>query len=350
VCPQVGAKHALPWGSAEYLGLGFLSFSTIVLVELFGSAMMRNASIVIGLIVGMIVAGPAGYVDGSNIASAKPITFLWTTTFPLKIYGPAVLPMLAVYISLMMEAIGDTTATSEVSRVAVDGLEFDSRLQGAVLADGLNGTLAALFTVTPMSVFAQNNGVIALTRCASRTAGYWCCAWLVLYGILGKLAGVFLSIPSPVLGGVTTFLFASVAVSGLRILSSQSLPATRRDRFILAASLSLGLGNLLVPDWSSYLFERASKAGGLPGFESAIQIVIETPFIIAAIVGIVLNSILPDEDDRPMDEVEEEDGITGDEEKGEPAVATAAAGTLAFEGETKKGPRNDESVVRDVPS
>jgi uracil-xanthine permease len=342
VCPQVGGKHALPWGSAEYLGLGLLSFLTIVIVELFGSPMMRNASIVLGLVVGMIVAGPTGYVDGSSITTAKPITFLWTTTFPLKLYGPAVLPLLAVYVSLMMEAIGDTTATSEVSRVPVEGLEFDSRLQGAVLADGLNGCLASLFTMTPMSVFAQNNGVIALTRCASRTAGYWCCFWLVLYGVVGKLAGVFLSIPAPVLGGVTTFLFASVAVSGLRILSAHNLPKTRRDRFILAASLALGLGNLLVPDWAEYLFENASKAGGLPGLESAVEIVVSTPFIVCAFTGMILNTLLPNEEEGDGDDYEEDEEYY--EEEGGHADGQGEKESSRHQGQLATLPRLEHSA------
>ena len=57
-----------------------------------------------------------------------------------------------------------------------------------------------------ISIFAQNNGVIALTRCANRKAGFVCASFLILYGVLGKLSGVFLSIPNAVLGGVTTFL------------------------------------------------------------------------------------------------------------------------------------------------
>lgn len=80
---------------------------TIILVEIFGSPFMRNASIIIGLIVGMIVAGATGYVDSSNITSAPAITFLWVKRFKLRVYGPAVLPGLAVYIALAMEAIGE---------------------------------------------------------------------------------------------------------------------------------------------------------------------------------------------------------------------------------------------------
>ena len=70
-----------------------------------------------------------------------------------------------------MEAIGDITASAEVSRQPVVGDVFDSRIQGGILSDGLGGFFSALFTVTPLSVFAQNNGVIAITRCANRGAG-----------------------------------------------------------------------------------------------------------------------------------------------------------------------------------
>lgn len=150
--------HGYQWGSGRYIGLGFLSFMTVVLVEIFGSPAMRNASIVLGLLLPLIVAGPTGYISRTNIDAAKPITFLWVHTFPLKIYAPAILPLLAVYLSLMCEAIGDITATSEVSRLSVTSRQFDKRIQGGVLSDGLGGLLSSLFTITPMSVFAQNNG------------------------------------------------------------------------------------------------------------------------------------------------------------------------------------------------
>jgi NCS2 family nucleobase:cation symporter-2 len=144
-----------------------------------------------------------------------------------------------------MEAIGDITATCDVSRLEVDGKLFDSRIQGGVLADGLNGILAGLGTITPMSTFAQNNGVIALTRCANRSAGYFCCFWLLVMGIFAKFAASLVAIPSSVLGGMTTFLFAAVAVSGIRIIST--MPFSRRNRFVLTASVAIGYGATLVP-------------------------------------------------------------------------------------------------------
>ncbi|KAG2360080.1 permease family-domain-containing protein [Suillus spraguei] len=308
LCPTVGSPHALPWGSPEFIGLGFLSFVSIILTELFGSPFLKNASIIVGLVVGCIVAGATGYIDGSTITSAPAITFLWVYRFKIDVYPPAILPMLAVYVSTTMEAIGDITASAEVSRLPVEGENFDSRIQGGILSDGIGGFISALFTVTPLSVFAQNNGVISVTRCANRTAGRWCCAFLILFGCLGKISGFFLAIPNSVLGGVTTFLFASVAVSGLRVLSY--VKYTRRDRFILAAALSFGVGDLLVPDIFTYLFDGVNNASkGLQGLFESITIVLSTPFLIAGIVTVVLNLILPHE--RSQQDEDEEDVRVG---------------------------------------
>jgi uracil-xanthine permease len=175
LCPNIAAPHALPWGSAQFIGLGFLVFLTIILCERFGSPIMKSTSVILGLLTGCIVAAATGYFDDSGINNAPAVSFIWVKTFKLSIYGPLVLPVMTVFIICACEAIGDVTATCDVSRLEVEGREFESRIQGGVLADGLNGCFAALMTITPMSTFAQNNGVIALTRCANRKAGYCCC-------------------------------------------------------------------------------------------------------------------------------------------------------------------------------
>lgn len=245
LCPNINAPHALPWGSAEFIGLGFSVFITIIICERFGAPIMKSTAVVIGLLVGCIIAGATGYFDRSTIDASPAASFIWVHTFKLSVYGPIVLPLLAVYMVLAMEAIGDITATCDVSRLEVDGELFDSRIQGGVLADGLNGIIAALCTITPMSTFAQNNGVIALTRCANRKAGYMACFWLLVMGIFAKFAAALVAIPSAVLGGMTTFLFSAVTVSGIRIIST--MPFTRRNRFILTAGFTLGFGATMVP-------------------------------------------------------------------------------------------------------
>ncbi|KAJ9381334.1 hypothetical protein DTO063F5_6256 [Paecilomyces variotii] len=298
LCPSADAPHALPWGSAEFIGLGFLVLVTIVLCDRFGSPIMKSCAVVVGLLVGCIVAAACGYFDRSGIDQAPAASFIWVHTFPLKIYPPLILPLLAVYLVLMMEAIGDVTATCDVSRLDVEGEMFDSRIRGGVLADGFTGLLACLFTITPMSTFAQNNGVIALTRCANRKAGYCCCFFLIIMGIFSKFAASLVAIPSPVIGGMTTFLFSSVAISGIRIISS--VPFTRRNRFILTASFSVGMGATLVPDWFSYFFTYSGSNKGLLGLLNAIELIMENGFAVTAFLSLILNLLLQEE---PEDDV-----------------------------------------------
>ena len=149
-------------------------FITIILCERFGSPIMKSTSVIIGLLTGIIIAAATGYFDRSTIDEAPVVSFIWVHTFKLTVYAPLVLPMITVFIICACEAIGDITASCDVSRIEVDGPIYETRIQGGVLADGINGVLAALGTMTPMTTFAQNNGVIALTRCANRTAGYCC--------------------------------------------------------------------------------------------------------------------------------------------------------------------------------
>lgn len=294
LCPDITAPHALPWGSAEFLGLGFSVFVTILLCERFGSPIMKSTSVVIGLLTGCIIGGACGYFDKSGIDSAPVASFVWVHTFPLTVYGPLVLPIMAVFIICATEAIGDITATCDVSRLEVQGDIYESRIQGGVLADGLNGVFAALMTVTPMSTFAQNNGVIALTRCANRKAGYACCFFLIVMGVFAKFAAALVAIPAAVIGGMTTFLFCAVAVSGMAIIA-RGMPFNRRNRFILTAGLALGYGATLVPTYFDNVFTYAGDNKSLQGFLDAIVLVMETGFAVTAAVCMLLNLTLPEE-------------------------------------------------------
>ncbi|KAJ5693433.1 Purine permease [Penicillium macrosclerotiorum] len=298
MCPNASAPHALPWGSPEFIGLGFLVFVTIILCERFGPPILKSCAVVVGLLVGSIVAAACNYFEDSGITAAPVASFAWVHTFPLNIYPPLILPLLALYIVIMMESIGDITATCDVSRLEVEGATFDSRIQGGVLGNGLTCLIAGLMTISPMSVFAQNNGVIALTKCANRTAGFCCCFFLVIMGIFSKFAAALVAIPSAVLGGMTTFLFSSVAVSGIRIIST--IDFNRRNRFILTASFSLGMGITLVPDWWSYVFTYSGDNHALEGLLNAVDLVMENGFAVCAILGVILNLIIPEEaDDVP---------------------------------------------------
>ncbi|CAO3569397.1 unnamed protein product [Mortierella alpina] len=261
VCPNLGAPNAAPWASPQWIGLGFLVFMTIMFVEFFGSPFMRNAQVVIGLVVGLIVAAATGYTDASTLDNAPTVTFLWVknfSTFPLSIYAPAIIPLLVTYVLTMVEAIGDVTASCE------------------------------------------NNGIIALTRCANASAGYMCCAFLILMGVFSKFGTLFLMIPDAVLGGMTTFLFANVASSGMRILAF--LKWTRRDRFIVSAAISLGLGVSLIPNALTHFLSYSGTSTIVAGLVDSVNIILSTGFCVGAIIAIVLNQLLPEEKPEVVEE------------------------------------------------
>lgn len=304
VCTMGKESLSKPWGSAEFLGLGFLVYATIIIAERWGSPIMKSCAVIIGLLVGCIVAAAVGYFSADNVNSARVATFMWVHTFPLKVYGPVILPFLAVYLVIMMEAIGDITATCDVSRLPVEGPDYEKRIQGGLLADGLNGLLAGLMTITPMSVLAQNNGVISITKCANRKVGYWGSFWMIIMGIFSKFSGAIASIPSPVFGGMTSFLFTLVAVLGIKIISTSGL--SRRDRFVLTASLLPGMGSALVPGWFSKVFTYHGDNNALKGFLNAIILVMETGFAATGFIGVLLNLLIPQEDDEPEEVVDVE--------------------------------------------
>ncbi|KAI8578608.1 hypothetical protein K450DRAFT_176210 [Umbelopsis ramanniana AG] len=298
LCPTIYAPNAQKWGSPAYIGLGASVFITIIIVEIVGSIFLKNTSVVIGLLVGCAIAGGVGMFDGSGIADAPAITFLWVKTFKLSVYGPGIIPFLFVYVDYIVECLGDLTAACDVSKLPVEGDEFNTRCQGGLLADGLSGIFSGLGTSMGVVTFTQNNGVIAVTRCASRKAGVICAVLLILCGVFGKIAAAFLAIPSSVMGGMTVFLFSSVATSGIRILGLLSW--SRRDRIVVAGSLALALGVALVPDFFSYLLPTVENVA-LQGFYDAISTVLSTGYIMAGIGSILLNLVLPEDAADPED-------------------------------------------------
>ncbi|WVQ72909.1 hypothetical protein IAR50_002471 [Cryptococcus sp. DSM 104548] len=297
------------WGSASFIGLGFSCFAVIVICELFGSAFMKSASVFFGLIVGMIIAAATGYFDKETISSAPSGNFLWVQTWHLQLRGQLVLPMIAAWAVIVAETIGNVTASSDVSRLPITGGEFESRIQGGVLADAVMATLAGLATVPPLTTFSQNSGVIALTRNASRSSGYMCAFILFLMGIIGKFGAIFCAAPSSVIGGFTTFLFGAVATSGVRVLAYAKW--TRRDRFIATVGMALGMASLCVPEWFSYFFTYTGTSAGKKGLIQAVVLIVEEPYLISALVMIILNLCIADE----LAEAEVGEGTTSTEEE-----------------------------------
>ena len=257
-------------GAPPWLGLA-VGAGVVVIVTLsqaVGRAWARIAGIALGVGVGVLVCGLLG-----ALPAPPPSDGSWITPVRLLPHGFAfrwelMLPFAFVYLVSMLEAIGDMTATSQLSGLATTGPEHWRRLSGGVLADGLTSTLSALFGGFPSATYAQNNGVIQLTGVASRRVGYYMAALLALLGIFPAVGRLISIVPPPVIGALAMMLFGLVAVSGLRLILSEGLG--QREGLIVALSLGIGLGlptqpGLLagLPAVVQSLLESSISAGGL---------------------------------------------------------------------------------------
>ena len=188
------------FGSFRHVGLAALVLLLIIAFNRSSNRYLRMSSIVIGLVIGYIVAWCMGVVDFSSIQSYGgfnlPMPFRYGLAFDLS----TIIALGLIFMITAIEAYGDITANSLISGEPVEGETFVKRASGGILADGFNSMLAGALNSFPNSVFAQNNGMIQLTGVASRYVGYYIAAFLVLLGLFPAVGLVFSLMPEPVLG------------------------------------------------------------------------------------------------------------------------------------------------------
>jgi len=271
------------FGTAKNLSLAFLVLIIVIIMASTKNKFLRMGSIVIGLIVGYIVAAFMGLVNFSALKGlpviSVPIPFKYGFSFNL----PAFIGVGFIYLITTIESTGDLTATSMVSGEPVKGDLYIQRIKGGVLGDGVNSAIAAMFNTFPNTTFSQNNGVIQITGIASRYVGMYLAGFLVILGLFPVIGAFFRSLPLPVLGGATIVMFGTVAAAGVRIIATSKID--RRDMLIMAAAFGLGFGVAYVPEFLG----KAPKA---------IQQILGSAITTGGLTALVLNAVLPRSKDK----------------------------------------------------
>ena len=273
-----GAMTNGTFANGENLLLSGVVLAVIVVLNRIPLVWMRSCAIVIALLVGYGLAGYLGRLDFTGMQQAALFQVPTPLHFGLGFSWSLFIPMLVIYLVTSLEAIGDVTATSKVSRQPVEGPLWMQRIKGGVLVNGVNSLLAGVFNTFPSSIFAQNNGVIQLTGIASRRIGGWIALMLVVLGLFPVVAGVIQAVPEPVLGGAAMVMFGAVAASGINILAGIELD--RRALLIIAVSLALGLGVAQVPEFLAHM-------------PPALRNVLESGVATGGICALLLNWFLP---------------------------------------------------------
>jgi xanthine permease XanP len=267
------------FANAENLLLSGVVLAIIVILNRIPVVWLRSSAIIIALAAGYALAGALGRLDFSGMHDAAWFQIPKPLHFGLGFSWGLFVPMLVIYLVTSLEAIGDVTATSKISREPVEGPVWMRRIKGGVLVNGANSLLAGILNTFPSSIFAQNNGVIQLTGIASRHVGMWIALFLVLLGLFPSVAGVIQAVPEPVLGGGAMVMFGAVAAAGINILAGVTLD--RRALLIIAVSLALGLGVSQVPEFLAHM-------------PSALRHVLESGVATGGICALVMNWFLPD--------------------------------------------------------
>lgn len=216
-------------------GLGTLAI--IVLIQRFFKGFMGTLAVLAGLVIGTGVAAALGDTSFSQVGKSSwvavttPFYFGWPQ-FSLT----ACISMIVVMLLTMVETTGDVFATGEIVGKRIGKKEITAALR----ADGLSTTLGGILNSFPYTCFAQNIGLVRLTKVHSRWVVACAGGIMIILGIIPKAGAIVASIPSPVLGGASMALFANLTLVGIQTLSRVDLSDTRNG-IILTTSIALAM-------------------------------------------------------------------------------------------------------------
>lgn len=275
-----GMTEALVYGSWQNWLIAGLTLAAVVALNYFGKGICKLASILLGMAGGYLVALLFGMVEFSNVADAA-----WFALPQFLHFGVTFEPASCIALGLLfainsIQAIGDFTATT----VGGLGREPTTReLQGGIVCYGAANMLAALFGGLPTATYSQNVGIVATNRVVNRTVFAITGAFLLLAGISPKFAAILTTIPQCVLGGATVTVFSTIAMTGMKLIASEKLNA--RNTTIVGLSAALGVG----------ISQSSAALSQFP--EEVAMIFGKSPVVIATIMAVLLNLVLPREKD-----------------------------------------------------
>ncbi len=248
---------------------------TILLVAKFAKGFLANISVLVGIIVGGVVAAASGMMNFSKVSEAKWVDLVLPFHFGMPIFDPvSILTMSLIMLVVMIESTGMFLALGEMTDKQID----QPMLSRGLRTDGLGTLLGGIFNTFPYTSFSQNVGLVAVTGIKSR---FVCVAGgviLILLGLLPKMAALVESLPTVVLGGAGIVMFGMVAATGIRILGGVDFVKNRNNALVVAVSIGVGMIPVIAPRYLQWM-------------PHSIHILIESGIVLASISAVVLNLV-----------------------------------------------------------
>ena len=273
-----GGGYSEDFGSAQNLILGTITLLVCLVWNIMAKGYCKQLSVLVGLIVGYIVAIFMGKVDLSVIFSGGILSFPKFLPYMPEFHPGAIVSVAIIFLVSAAETIGDTTA------MVSGGLERDittEEISGSLACDGYASVFSSLLGCPPVTSFSQNVGLIAMTKVVNRFTIMTGAVCMILAGLLPPVGNFFASLPDSVLGGCTIMMFGTILTSGIEMIAKAGF--TQRNITIAALSLSVGIG-----------FTAASETDIWHIFPQLLQSVFSANVVaVVFVMAIILNLVLP---------------------------------------------------------
>lgn len=280
--------------------IALLAIAIVIVANIWGKGMIRIVPILLGVLGSYIVAAVFGQVDFSGVASAKwiglPVRFE-NTVFSLfkgcdggRLVS-AIAIMMPVALATMVEHIGDVCA---ISSTVGENFVANPGLHRTLLGDGSATALAALFGAPANTTYGENTGVLALTKVYDPRVIRIAAFLAVLFAFCPKFEALIHAMPAATIGGVSLILYGMISAVGVRNVVENQVDFTK-SRNIIVAAMILGL-TLGIHFSGSLGADTLNSVNGAISFAVGSVTVKMSGLAVGALVGIVLNAVLPGND------------------------------------------------------
>ena len=232
-----GGQGAADFGSVNNWIVGSVTLLACLLCQIFAKGFLRSLSVLMGLIVGYILACCMGMVNFSGLNGLSLVALPQLLPFTPEFHIGAILSVVAVYLVSATETIGDTSA---LCNSALKRNPQTKEMGSAVCCDGFVSTVSGLFGCTPITSFSQNVGLAAMSGVVNRFTIAMGALIMIIGGVFPAIGYVLTTIPQAVLGGCTIMMFGSILFAGFGMMARAGF--SQRNMVIVSLSLSVGLG------------------------------------------------------------------------------------------------------------
>lgn len=256
---MAGGVGSPDYGSWQNWLVAFFTLAVVTALNHFGKGIWKLASILIGIVAGYLISIPFGMVNLSSVGEAGIVQIPSLMHFGIEFEPSSCVAIGILFAINSIQAIGDYSATTIG---AMDRTPKDQELQSGIVAYGVSNVVGALFGGLPTATFSQNVGIVTTTKVINRWVLGLAALLLGTAGIVPKFSAILTTIPQCVLGGATVSVFASIAMTGMKLVSSAEMDYRNSSIVGLAAALGMGVSQATAalatfPAWVTTIFGKS---------------------------------------------------------------------------------------------